>query len=184
VSQEQAVGIIVRLVVPFATIPNVLVQAASQFLFECFKGQDTNHDARWRRLWRSFAEGTRDSMHLWVIVGRSGKFHRRHMAIENDVFELQDCFEPTAAGRKAFRWWLKTGAAFGHYEASNGKLVFVPDSTSYEECDDAKMREFHEAAMEFLRQPHALKHLWPQVARDQRLAMLEAAIAGDPETRP
>jgi hypothetical protein len=181
---EQAVGIVVRLVVPFTTIPNVLVQAASQFLFECFRGQDENHDARWRRLWRSFAEGTRDQLHLWVIVGRSGKFHRRHMAIENAVFELQDHFEPTAAGRKGFRWWLKTGAAFGHYEASAGELVFVPDSTAYEECNDAQMREFHEAAMEFLRGDYALEVLWPHVDPRERRAMLAAAIEGDPETKP
>lgn len=174
----KAVPILVRLERPLRFLPPVLLQALERVIFGWFRGLDQIHDRRWRRAWKVLfhSRDVHPILHIYHLADRSGPYHRMHMAIEGQVFEYQEAFPLTKAGREAFRDWLKTGAHFGHWEAAGGQLVFVPDSLSYDECSDHEMREFHAAAMEFLRTPFALAHLWPAVHPEQRIEMLEAAL--------
>lgn len=170
-------AVMVMPTIPLQHLPPRDLEAVSRFLFQTMRGLDAQHTRRWRRLWARVADG--ELLQLYPVVDRHLAFHQRHMAIEGRIFELQDGF----VQREAFRVWLKTGAAFGHFEACDGQLVFVPDSLSYDEASDDEMREFHEAAMEFLRTPHALATLWPAVRAEDRPAMLEAALRDPQEER-
>lgn len=148
-------------------------------LGEFFHGIDRVHHRRWlrqvARLWNRGGIWT-----FYPVTERDGRVHRRHMAIEGRIYANQEQF----ASLKAFRFWLKTGAAFGHYEVTPaGTLVFVPDSVSYEDCSDDEMREFHNDALAFLRTPAALATLWPGDTRalEDRQAALEALIRNPDE---
>lgn len=170
----KASAILVRLAAPLRFMPPQQLQAVDNFLFQWVQGNDAQHHARWRRMWRRMfhSQQQQPSLHLYELQDRSGGFHARHMTIEGRIYENQETF----ITRKAFRLWLKSGAAFGEYVASNGALVFEPSSLSYEEASDDDMREFHEDAMRFLRTPDALQTLWPHVHREQRLARFEAFL--------
>ena len=178
----KATAIRVRAQQPLRFLPPPMLRALEWIVFQWFRGLDPEHDKRWRRAWKRlhFAKTPHPVWQLYDLSERSGPFHARHMAIEGRVFEYQDAFPLTKAGKEAFRDWLKTGAHCGHWDAAGGQLVFVPGSLSFDDMSDDEMREFHEAAMEFLRTPLALATMFPVVHPDERLTMLEAALR-DPE---
>lgn len=147
----------------------------TRVIYSLFVGIDEQHTARWRRWWwRAMRSGI---LKFYPINPFSGAFHRRHMAIEGRIFDNQDNFH----SRKAFRDWLKTGAAFGHWHASGGQLVFVPSSLSIEECSDDEMREFHTDAIEFLHTPYALATLFPAMSEKHRHETLELLLQNPKE---
>jgi hypothetical protein len=164
-------AIIVTLHRPLRFLPGPLVEALSKILFQWFRGADATHDQRWRRLWANLfhSKTPEPSLSLYVVQERSGVFHARHMAIEGRIFENQEQF----LTRNGFRTWLKTGAAFGRFVATPAGLVFEPSSTSYDDCSDDEMREFHEDAIRFLQTPRALMELWPHITHPERVLMLE-----------
>jgi hypothetical protein len=171
---SKATAILVKAHRPLRFLPPADLQALERIIFHWFSGLDAVHNKRWRLAWKRLFHATvpQPVWQLYDLADRSGPYHARHMAIEGRIFENQDGF----LLREGFRKWLKTGAAFGHYEASGGHLVFVPSSLSYDDCSDAEMREFHEDAMVYLRTPLALETLWPVVKPHQRIEMLEAAL--------
>jgi hypothetical protein len=174
----KATAILVRAQRPLRFLPPAMLRALEWVVFQWFRGLDAEHDKRWRRAWwRMFRSKLPHPVwQLYDLSERSGPYHRMHMAVEGRVFEYQDAFPLTKAGKEAFRDWLKTGAHFGHWEGAVGALVFVPSSLSYDDCSDDDMREFHEAAIEFLHSPLALQTLFPVVRQDQRMQMLEACL--------
>lgn len=165
----------VRLPGPMSFLEGPILRAVSWFLFRYVQGLSTEHTQRWRQMWLRIRDG--GTLTLFNAADRSGAFHAMHMAIEDRIFEHQDCFEPDAPGKRAFRLWLKTGAVFGNYVVVQGVgLVFEPSSCNWEDCSDDEMREFHEAAMQFLRRPYALERLWPAARPQDRLEMLERLL--------
>lgn len=146
-----------------------------RFLFDCFRGADEQNEGRWRRLWSRFWNAAPGQLfQLDNLVERSSDFHRRHMAIEQRLFDSQDAF----LNLPALRAWLKTGAAFVNWEHDGkGGLVAVPRSTSYEKCSDDEMRELHDAMLAFLRTPAAQEKLWQHLAPARRAVMLESVLA-------
>ncbi len=144
-----------------------------RFLFECFRGLNEQYHKRWLRFWSrlwNFEVG--QVAQFENVVERSGPFHRRHMAIEQALFDRQERW----GNIKHLRNWLKTGAGWGHYELVNGRMKFVPDSTSYESCSDDEMKEIHEAMLAFLRTPYAQRHLWNHLSPNARAEMLESIL--------
>lgn len=146
-----------------------------RFLFDCFRGLDEQNEGRWRRWWsRLWRAEPGQVFQLDSVVERSGEFHKRHMAIEQRLFDSQDYF----ANLPALRDWLKTGAAFVTWEIDGkGGIVAVPRSTSYEKCSEDEMRELHEAMLAFLRTPAAQEKLWQHLAPARRAVMLESVLA-------
>ncbi|CAN7366369.1 hypothetical protein LJR074_002166 [Acidovorax sp. LjRoot74] len=146
-----------------------------RFHFECFTGLDAQHEGRWRRMWARFWNAAPGQVfQLDNVVERSSEFHKRHMAIEQRLFDSQDCF----ANLPALRAWLKVGAAFVTWEHDGkGGLVAVPRSTSYEKCSDDEMRELHDGMLAHLRTPGAQSQLWPHLAPAARATMLESLLA-------
>jgi hypothetical protein len=165
--------------IPLDMLPPAEREVVSRFLFQTMRGIDANHTARWRRMWSRVAQG--EVLQCYPIVERSGLYHRRHMAIEGRIFENQDGFPPTAAGRRKFRDWLKVGASLARLELQGEVPNWLPGSVSYEDLSDDEFREFHEAAVDYLRTPYALKKLWPAVKPAERMRMLELQLAGPRE---
>lgn len=153
-------------------IPRADLEAFGRVL-RCFRGLNEQHDRRWRRMWARVSRlEAGEILHIENVVGRSGPFHRMHMGMEQRLFDNQEAF----ANLDRFRDWLKTGAGWGHYAATGGRLRFVPDSTSYEQCSDDEMREVHAAMLEFLHRPKTQRRLWPHLTAAQRADKMEAIL--------
>lgn len=159
---------------PLERMPEHELAIVRRFLFDGVRGLDETHDKRWRRLWNRIIKAeVGEVFHLESVIGRSGPFHRRHMAIEQALFDRQDQWATLASLRN----WLKTGAAWGDYALSaRGVMKFVPRSTAYAVCSDDEMREVHIAMLAFLRTPGAQRRLWPHLAPAARSEMLESII--------
>jgi hypothetical protein len=171
----KAASILIAPMIALRTLPEQDRAVIRRFLFDLIRGLDAKHDKRWRRFWtRIIKAEPGEVVQLQDQADRSNKFHRRHMAIEQRLFDSQERW--TNIDR--FRDWLKTGAGFGHYELVGARMKFIPSSTSYEQCSDAEMREFHENLMVFLHAPYAQRRLWPHLKSGQRQDMLETVIQG------
>jgi hypothetical protein len=154
-------------------------------LFEGVQGIDPFHHRRWvRQMSRLLKSEPGEVTEFNCMRTRSLPFHQRHMAIEGKVFKHQDKFPPTKAGLRSFRNWLKVGASLVRLEIHGNEPKWLPGSVSFEELSDDEMREFHEAAMDYMRSPYALKQLWPDVRSSKRAEMFETVInAKDEEER-
>ena len=145
-----------------------------KFLFGGIAGLNEQHEKRWRRMWsRILKAEVGEVFDLELKVTRSGKFHRRCMAVEQMLFDRQERW----ATIEAMRLWLKTGAMWGDYQLNTrGVMKFVPRSRSYEECSDDQMREVDHGIRNFLRTPLAQRRMWPHLSIDQRHEMMEAIL--------
>jgi hypothetical protein len=120
----------------------------------------TEKDARaWRRWQKRVADlavgGTVGFTFRWP---RSPKFHGRHFAILNRIFDRQESF----VDPDIFRKWGEMGG--GHCDwvpGPDGVMQPIPKSIDYLSLDDDEFREVHTAVMAFLRTQHALQVLWP-----------------------
>lgn len=152
-------------------------EAARKVLF----GNIDGLGERGKKQWRRFINGLFKLEHGEMVTiktnkARSGPYHRRHMKMEQVVFEAQERFDNFDKG---FRDWLKVGA--GHcdwHPGPKGGVFPVPKSISYADMEELEMREFHDKAIDFLRTPHALKTLWPALPEAQRVEMMETILSG------
>lgn len=95
-------------------MPNIEItdaerQAARRVIFGHVDGVGEKNQARWRRFWnRLLRMEAGEIQSVQTLMQRSGPFHRRHMAIEQAVFNAQERFDDF----EQFRYWLKVGAAW------------------------------------------------------------------------
>lgn len=159
------------------TIPEADRDAARRVLFGLVDGLGEKGRKSWRRFINSVMQMEPGEMAtIKTHKARSGPFHRRHMLMEQRVFEAQEKFENFERG---FRDWLKIGSGHCHwYPGPKGGVFPVPDSTSYAEMEEGAMREFHDAAIAFLRTDHALKTLWKHLSPIARIEMIESVLIG------
>lgn len=158
------------------TLTEAELEAVRRFLYEVLGGLGEANDRRWRRLWNWLAKAEPgELLTLKSTLPRSGIFHRRHMALEAQVFEGQERFEDF----KAFRAWLKIGAGLVDWvPGPRGGIVPLPKSISYEAMEQLEFEAFHQAAVDFLRQDHAQKVLWPKAPAASRGQLVEAILQG------
>lgn len=124
-----------------------------------------------RKSWRRFVNGLMrlepgEMVEIRTARPRSGPFHRRHMALEQQVF-------------KPFRDWLKVGA--GHcdwFPGPKGGVFPVPKSIAYDQLEEDDMREFHDNTVAFLRTEHAGRTLWRHLSPAARIEMVEGLLGG------
>ncbi len=151
--------------------------AARRVLFGMVDGLGEANRRKWRRFMSTlFRMEPGEMATIKTNKARSGPFHRRHMAMEQRVFEAQERFTDFDRG---FRDWLKVGA--GHcdwHPGPKGGVFPVPKSISYTEMEEGEMREFHDAAVEFLRTEHAGKTLWRHLSPVDRITMVETILQG------
>lgn len=150
--------------------------AARRVIFGAVDGLGERGKRQWRRLWnRIFKLQPGEAMEIITHQERLGWYHRKHMALEQRVFEAQEVFEHF----RTFRAWLKIGA--GHVEfvpGADGQLQAVPLSISYAEMEQAQMEEFHDAAVAFLRSPRGASQLWPHLPAPAAGDMIEEILGG------
>lgn len=152
------------------------LEGARSFLFNALSGFNRQDKISWNRLWKRMLRLEPGEIMLFeASFPRSGPFHRRHMKIEQSVFDAQERLAPFGA----FRDWLKIGS--GHCKwlpGPKGGIVPIPDSTSYTAMDDEEFKRFHENSITFLRTDHAQRVLWPHLDQNQRREMIEAILEG------
>lgn len=132
--------------------------AARSFVFGLVKGATEKDDKSWRRLWGMILrKEPGEIFDIETVFPRYTPFHKRHMKIEQDVFNAQERFTDF----EMFRDWLKIGAGFVEWvPGAKGGIVPLPKSISYAKTDEQEFREFHENVMVFLRGEHAAPYLW------------------------
>ncbi len=154
---------------------NVL-EAVRTFLFGAVDGASKDDKRAWRRFWKRITSMDPGEMALVEMVfPRSGPFHRRHMKIEQDVFNAQERFEDF----EQFRYWLKVGAAWVTWAAGpKGGVVPIPKSISYAKADEEEFRQFHEQVIKFLRGDHAAPYLWRHLGKEKSHEMMHVILEG------
>lgn len=160
-----------------AEIPHADREAAKRVLFGLIDGLSPAHRKSWRRLWNWLLTKAEpgEFVELRTHRERIGWFHRKHMALEQSVFEHQDKFETF----ESFRTWLKVGAGFvDWYPGPKGGVIPVPRSISYAKLEEEDMGKFHDEAVAFLRTEHAGKTLWKHLTPAARIEMIETILAG------
>ena len=158
-------------------IPRAHAEAARRVLF----GIVDRLGERGKKQWRRFVNGlTRlepgEMVEIRTRKPRSGPFHRRHMAMEQAVFEAQERFEQFDPG---FRDWLKVGAGFvTWYPGPKGGVIPVPKSIAYDQLEEGDMRQLHEDIVAFLRTEHAARTLYPHLRALDGMAAVERVVEG------
>lgn len=175
----KAAGILICPTVDLRQLPPAEVDVVRRFLFDHVRGMDAESHRRWCRMWGAVwnsaaGEGTQ----LLRIEERSGRFHRRHRAILERLFQSQERFRQL----DKLHDWLKVGAGFVTWgEGRRGQLLPVPRSTAFPECSEDEMREAHTAMVDFLHTDRAQRFLWRHLRRQQREDMLESVLAWQEE---
>ncbi len=131
---------------------------------------------QWRRLWNNILRlEPGEMLEITTLQPRIGWYHRKHMALEQAVFESQERFEDF----ESFRTWLKVGASFvDWYPGPKGGVIPVPRSISYAKLEQGAMEQFHNDTVEFLRSEHAGKTLWRHLDVPSRITMIETILEG------
>lgn len=152
-------------------------EAARRVLFGQIDGLSAAHKKAWRRLWNWFIKNAEpgEMVEIKTHRDRLGWYHRKHMLLEQRVFESQEKFDDF----KQFRVWLKVGAAFVDWiPGPKGGVVPVPKSLSYAELEQDEMEKVHADMVAFLRTAHAQKTLWRHLDAGKRSEMMEALLEG------
>jgi hypothetical protein len=169
-------SILVCPVVPLRQLPPEERDVLRRIVTERIRGMDATNDRRWRRFWRDlFLAEAGEGFQLDRHEERGGPFHRRHRVILERLFDSQERFRNI----DRMHDWLKVGAGFVTWEEGRdpGVLVPKPRSTSFDKCSEDEMREFHNAAVDFLHTERAQRFLWRRVRAKDRPGMLEAVLA-------
>lgn len=104
---------------------------------------------------------------------RHGKFHRKHMKLEQIVFDAQERF----TNFDRFRDWVKIGAGFVEWvPGAKGGIVPLPKSIAYDKCTQEDYEDFHGACIEFFLTEHCQRFLWRHLAPSQAAEMMNSLI--------
>jgi len=159
-----------------AEIPQADRDAARRVLFGLVDGLGE----KGRKAWRRFVNGLMklepgEMVEIRTHKERIGWYHRKHMALEQAVFEAQDKFEEF----DSFRTWLKVGSGYVDWHPGpKGGVIPVPKSLSYAKLEQGEMEQVHEEMVKFLRTEHAGKTLWKHLSPTQRIDMIEGILGG------
>lgn len=149
--------------------------AARRVIFGIIHGLGETNRKAWARFWNGVLRlEPGEVVEIRTHRERIGWFHRKHMALEQRIFDEQERFEHF----EQFRNWLKIGS--GHVDwvpGPRGAVVPIPRSISYAKMDQGEMEAFHDAAVAFLREPNAARVLWPKLPAQQREGAIEALLA-------
>lgn len=148
--------------------------AARRVLFGMIDGLGEHGKRQWRRFMGSLLRLEPGEMvEIQTHKPREGWFHRKHMALEQRVFEAQERFQDFTQ----FRTWCKVGSGFVDWlPGPKGGVIPVPKSIAYSELEEGEMREFHDAFVAFLRMEHAGRTLWPHLSTTQRIEAIEGLL--------
>jgi hypothetical protein len=149
-------------------------EAARRVLFGVIDGLGDTGRRQWRRFFNALMRmEPGEIVEIQTHKERSLPFHRRHMLIEQRVFDQQERFESW----DQFRCWIKVASGFVDWCAGpKGGVIPVPKSISFSQLEDGEMREVHEAMIAFLRGPHAANYLWPHLKGQKASEMMNSIL--------
>ncbi|MES2415111.1 MAG: DUF1367 family protein [Pseudomonadota bacterium] len=149
---------------------------ARRVIFSIIDGLGAHGQKQWRRFWNMLFKLEQGEMvEINTHKERIGWFHRKHMALEQRVFESQERFETF----DDFRVWLKVGSGFVNwFPGPKGGVIPVPKSISYAKLEQGDMEQVHDDMLTFLRTEHAGKTLWKHLGPMQRVEMIEGILGG------
>lgn len=149
-------------------------EAARRVMFGFVDGLGEKGRRQWRGFWsRLLRMEPGEMVEVKTHQSRVGWYHRKHMALEQAVFEAQEKFEEF----ESFRTWLKVGSGFVDWHPGpKGGVIPVPKSISYSKLEQGAMEDFHTAAVAFLRTEHAGRTLWRHLNPLQRIDMIESVL--------
>lgn len=147
--------------------------AVRSFLFGVVDGAGKDDRSRWQKFWSKVKRlEAGEVFDFEIVFPRIGKFHRRHMKIEQTVFDAQDRFSDF----EMFRDWIKIGSAWVVWmPGPKGGIVPLPRSISYAKADQAEFEKYHEQVMAFLRGEHAAPYLWRHLGEKSH-EMMDAVL--------
>lgn len=150
--------------------------AARRVLFGLVDGLGELGKKQWRRFFNGLMRLEPGEMvEIRTHKERTGWYHRKHMALEQMVFESQEKFTEF----ETFRTWLKVGSGFVDWHAGpKGGVIPVPKSLSYAKLEQGEMETVHDNMVQFLRTEHAGKTLWKHLDAQRRIDMIEMILAG------
>lgn len=151
-------------------------EAAVRVLFGHIDGLGETGQKAWRRFFnRLLALEPGEVIEIITHQERLGWYHRKHMALEHTLYEMQERFDSF----ETFRDWLKIGAGFVEwYPGPKGAVVPVPKSIRYAKLEQLSMEKVHADMIAFLRGPHAQKALWRHLTPVARIEMMESILGG------
>lgn len=160
---------------PGAAIPEQEREAARRVLFGAIDGLGEQGRKQWRRFVAGlFRLEPGEMVEIRTHRERLGWYHRKHMALEQAVFEAQERFDSF----EQFRVWLKVGAGFVDWVAGpKGGVIPIPKSISYAKLEQGDMEKVHDDIVTFLRTEHAGRTLWPKAPESQRTDSIEYLLA-------
>lgn len=150
---------------------------ARKVLFGQIDGLSEAHRKSWRRLWSWFLKKAEPGEMVEIKTHRErlGWFHRKHMAMEQAVFDAQEKFEHF----EQFRLWLKVGAGFVDWlPGPKGGVIPIPRSISYSALEQDSMERVHADMVTFLRTEHAQRALWKHLDEAKRSEFMETLLVG------
>jgi len=151
-------------------------EAARRVLFGHIDGLGDKAQKSWRRLFnRLFKLEAGECIEIKTHQERIGWWHRKHMALEQNLFESQEVFQEF----EQFRNWLKIGAGFVDWHVGpKGGVVPIPKSIRFSKLEQSEMEEVHNNMIDFLRTAHAQKVLWRHLDEAKRVEFLELILQG------
>ncbi len=150
-------------------------EAARRVLFNAIDGLGEKGKKQWRRFVNGlFKLEPGEMVEIRTHQERIGWYHRKHMALEQRVFEAQERFD----NFDQFRNWLKVGASFCEWlPGPKGGVIPVPNSISYAKLEQNDMEEVHAEIVKFLRTEHAGALLWKHLSPTARIEMIEGLLS-------
>lgn len=158
-----------------AEIPEAEKAVARNVLFGIVDGLGEQGKRQWRRFFnRLMRLEPGEIVEIRTHQERIGWYHRKHMALEQRVFEAQEKFDSF----EQFRVWLKVGAGFVDWlPGPKGGVIPVPRSISYARLEQGEMEQVHEQIVAFLRTEHAGRTLWKHLPEPRRIEQIEQLLA-------
>lgn len=157
-------------------IPEADRDTARRVLFGLVDGLGEKGRSQWRRFVNGLMRMEPGEMvTIQTNKQRTGWYHRKHMALEQAVFESQEKFEEF----ESFRTWLKVGSGYVDWHPGpKGGVIPVPRSLSYAQLEQGDMEQVHIEMVKFLRTEHAAKTLWRHLQPMARVTMIETILTG------
>lgn len=152
-------------------IPEADRAAARNVLFGIVDGLGEPARKQWRRFVNRLMKlEPGEIVEIRTHQERIGWYHRKHMALEQRVFEAQEKFDSF----DQFRVWLKVGAGYVDWlPGPKGGVIPVPRSISYARLEQVDMEKVHADIVAFLRTEHAGRTLWKHLSEAQRIENIE-----------
>lgn len=147
------------------------------FFTEHVRGMDAKHHKRWVRFVRDlFNAAPGEGFQFYRVENRSGPYHRMHRAVLDRLLESQERYtniDVLHDKLKLLCWFV---------EWVDGKPK--PRSTSFDDCSEDEIREFHTRMVDLLHAPHVSRHFWPHLPAAQRQEMVEHVLRNPKEDQP